>query len=106
MDATVDSKGRSTQTAWQHQLYDLLRKHNIHVDDVKERRTSLHHLRNIVRSEELTNHWATTAGRATSIGSANGAHIAAGRASLRSVLRSWTNATLPSNAGIHSTIAW
>src|SRR3989442_15584062 len=29
MDATVDSKGRSTQTAWQHQLYDLLRKHNI-----------------------------------------------------------------------------
>jgi hypothetical protein len=33
--------------------HDLLRKHNIHVDDVKERRTSLHHLRQIVRSEEL-----------------------------------------------------
>src|SRR5436305_14402896 len=29
MDATVDSYGRSTQTVWQHQLYDLLRKHNI-----------------------------------------------------------------------------
>ena len=29
MDATVDSKGRSTATGWQHQLYDLLRKHNI-----------------------------------------------------------------------------
>jgi len=29
MDAKVDSYGRSTQTAWQHQLYDLLRKHNI-----------------------------------------------------------------------------
>src|SRR5256885_15890820 len=29
MDAKVDSKGRSTATGWQHQLYDLLRKHNI-----------------------------------------------------------------------------
>ena len=29
MDAKVDSYGRSTQTAWQHQLYDLLRAHNI-----------------------------------------------------------------------------
>ena len=29
MDATVDSKGRSTDAGWQHQLYDLLRKHNI-----------------------------------------------------------------------------
>ncbi|MBV8519032.1 MAG: hypothetical protein JO197_16680 [Acidobacteria bacterium] len=33
--------------------HDLLRKHNIHVDDVKERRTSLHHLRQIVRAEDL-----------------------------------------------------
>lgn len=33
--------------------HDLLRKHNIHVDDVKERRTTLHHLRNIVHSEQL-----------------------------------------------------
>jgi hypothetical protein len=35
------------------QAHDLLRKHNIALDDVKERRTSLHHLRHIVRSEEL-----------------------------------------------------
>jgi hypothetical protein len=33
--------------------HDLLRKHNISVDDVKERRTSLHHLRRVVRAEEL-----------------------------------------------------
>jgi hypothetical protein len=32
---------------------ELLRKHNISVDDVKERRTSLHHLRHIVHSEQL-----------------------------------------------------
>lgn len=36
-----------------NKAHDLLRKHNIALDDVKERRTSLHHLRNIVRSEEL-----------------------------------------------------
>jgi sulfopyruvate decarboxylase TPP-binding subunit len=29
MDAKVDDKGRSTDVGWQHQLYDLLRKHNI-----------------------------------------------------------------------------
>jgi hypothetical protein len=33
--------------------HDLLRKHNISVDDVKERRTSLHHLRRVVLAEEL-----------------------------------------------------
>ena len=33
--------------------HDLLRKHNISVDDVKERRTSMHHLRRIVHAEEL-----------------------------------------------------
>lgn len=33
--------------------HELLRKHNINVDDVKERRTTLHHLRHIVHSEEL-----------------------------------------------------
>ena len=33
--------------------HDLLRKHNIHVDDVKDRRTTLHHLRHIVHSEQL-----------------------------------------------------
>lgn len=32
---------------------DLLRKHNISLADVKERRTSLHHLRQIVHAEEL-----------------------------------------------------
>jgi len=37
----------------EQKAHDLLRKHNIHPDDVKERRTSMHHLRNIVRSEEL-----------------------------------------------------
>src|SRR6267143_7255148 len=29
MDAKVDDKGRSTDVGWQHQLYDLLRKHDI-----------------------------------------------------------------------------
>ncbi|HEX3068675.1 MAG TPA: hypothetical protein VNN25_04435 [Thermoanaerobaculia bacterium] len=33
--------------------HDLLRKHNISLDDVKQRRTTLHHLRHIVHSEEL-----------------------------------------------------
>ena len=33
--------------------HDLLRKHNISLNDVKERRTSLHHLRHIVHSEQL-----------------------------------------------------
>ena len=33
--------------------HELLRKHNISVQDVKERKTSLHHLRNIVHSERL-----------------------------------------------------
>lgn len=32
---------------------DLLRKHNISLEDVRERRTSLHHLRHIVHSEQL-----------------------------------------------------
>jgi hypothetical protein len=32
---------------------ELLRKHNIDVNDVKERRTTLHHLRHIVHSEQL-----------------------------------------------------
>ncbi len=33
--------------------HELLRKHNIDVNDVKERRTTLHHLRHIVHSEQL-----------------------------------------------------
>ena len=32
---------------------DLLRKHNLSVEDVRERRTSMHHLRRIVHAEEL-----------------------------------------------------
>lgn len=32
---------------------DLLRKHNISLADVRERRTSLHHLRHIVHNEQL-----------------------------------------------------
>jgi hypothetical protein len=37
----------------ENKAHDLLRKHNLTVDDVKERRATLHHLRHIVRSEEL-----------------------------------------------------
>ena len=33
--------------------HELLRKHNISLEDVKERRTSLHHLRQIVHNEQL-----------------------------------------------------
>lgn len=33
--------------------HEVLRKHNISIDDVKERRTTLHHLRQIVHSEQL-----------------------------------------------------
>ena len=32
---------------------ELLRKHNISVEDVKERRATLHHLRRIVHAEQL-----------------------------------------------------
>jgi hypothetical protein len=41
------------RTMAENKAHDLLRKHNISLDDVKDRRTSLHHLRHIVRSEEL-----------------------------------------------------
>ena len=33
--------------------HELLRKHNISLEDVNERRTSLHHLRQIVHNEQL-----------------------------------------------------
>jgi hypothetical protein len=33
--------------------HELLRKHNISLDDVRERKTTLHHLRKIVHAEEL-----------------------------------------------------
>lgn len=37
----------------ENKAHELLRKHNLTVDDVKERRASLHHLRHIVHSEQL-----------------------------------------------------
>jgi hypothetical protein len=37
----------------EQKAHELLRKHNISLEDVKERRTSLHHLRHIVHAEEL-----------------------------------------------------
>lgn len=37
----------------EQKAHDVLRKHNIHADDVKDRRTTLHHLRRIVHSEQL-----------------------------------------------------
>lgn len=37
----------------EQKAHELLRKHNITLDDVKERRTSLHHLRHIVHAEQL-----------------------------------------------------
>jgi hypothetical protein len=37
----------------ENKAHEVLRKHKISVEDVKERRTSLHHLRHIVHAEEL-----------------------------------------------------
>ena len=37
----------------ENKAHDLLRKHNLTLDDVKERRTTLHHLRRIVHAEDL-----------------------------------------------------
>ena len=37
----------------ENKAHELLRKHNLTVDDVKDRRTTLHHLRNIVHAEQL-----------------------------------------------------
>ena len=33
--------------------HELLRKHNISVEEVKQRKTTLHHLRHIVHNEQL-----------------------------------------------------
>ena len=33
--------------------HDLLRKHNLSIADVQERRATLHHLRHIVHAEQL-----------------------------------------------------
>jgi hypothetical protein len=37
----------------EQQAHELLKKHNISPEDVKERRATLHHLRRIVHAEEL-----------------------------------------------------
>ena len=37
----------------EQKAHELLRKHNISLADMKERRTSLHHLRQIVHAEDL-----------------------------------------------------
>ncbi|MBV9494865.1 MAG: hypothetical protein JOZ54_11515 [Acidobacteria bacterium] len=37
----------------ENKAHELLRKHNLNVEDVKERRMSLHHLRQIVHAEQL-----------------------------------------------------
>jgi len=41
------------KTMHEQKAHELLRKHNISLNDVKERRTTLHHLRDIVHAEEL-----------------------------------------------------
>ena len=48
-----DQTHRVDDATMEQKAHDLLKKHNIDLDDVKNRRTSLHHLRNIVRNEEL-----------------------------------------------------
>ena len=37
----------------EHKAHELLRKHNVNIEDVRERRTSMHHLRQIVHAEQL-----------------------------------------------------
>ena len=37
----------------ENKAHELLRKHNLTVTDVKDRRATLHHLRNIVHAEQL-----------------------------------------------------
>ena len=37
----------------ENKAHELLRKHNLTVGDIKDRRTTLHHLRNIVHAEQL-----------------------------------------------------
>jgi hypothetical protein len=38
----------------QQKANELLKKHNISADEVRERKASLHHLRNIVHAEKLS----------------------------------------------------
>lgn len=37
----------------ENKAHELLRKHNITIDDVKDRRATLHHLRQVVHAEQL-----------------------------------------------------
>ncbi|HVT44024.1 MAG TPA: hypothetical protein VMT00_06515 [Thermoanaerobaculia bacterium] len=37
----------------EQRIKDVLKKHNLDVDDVRDRKTTLHHLRHIVRTENL-----------------------------------------------------
>jgi len=37
----------------ENKAHEVLRKHNIRLEDVQQRKTSLHHLRHIVHSEQL-----------------------------------------------------
>jgi hypothetical protein len=37
----------------EQKAHDLMRKHGISMEDLKERRTTLHHLRHIVHAEQL-----------------------------------------------------
>jgi hypothetical protein len=37
----------------ENKAHDILKKHNISIDDVKEGKTSLHHLRRIVHAEQM-----------------------------------------------------
>lgn len=37
----------------ENRAQELLRKHNISLDEVRERQTSLHHLRRIVHADQL-----------------------------------------------------
>jgi hypothetical protein len=37
----------------ENKAHELLRKHNINIEEVRERKTTLHHLRNIVHAEQL-----------------------------------------------------
>jgi len=54
LDWLLASLGVERENTMAHQkAHDLLRKHNISVQEVKERKHSLHHLRNIVHSEQL-----------------------------------------------------
>src|SRR5438045_8349268 len=41
------------RTMPEQKAHEVLRKHNISLEDVKERRATLHHLRHIVHAEEL-----------------------------------------------------